>query len=125
MFERNVIGIIGIVIALTGIAIAVFQDEMRSPPAETSATLKSRVVEKSITLLGGEVDKPAEVDAITLTYRGLGFLAFLFGVVSWVRKENHRISALAGALGAVAVAWEYVVIGIGIAVVVLILGAFS
>ena len=123
--KKHAFGIIGIVVALVGIGVAILQDELRGPPPSAQTQLKERVVEKGIELLGGEVEKPMFRDRIVMSYTVLGFIAIVLGVVSYVRKENPRISALSGALGAIAIAWEYVLIGIGIGVVVLILGAFS
>ncbi|MFP6780334.1 MAG: hypothetical protein VCB59_01440 [Gammaproteobacteria bacterium] len=52
-------------------------------------------------------------------------VSLVLGVWSFMVKENHRISGLAGALGVVAMAWEYVLPGVVIAVVGFFLAAFS
>lgn len=79
---------------------------MPSPPIEESEPTKG---------LG------ALHDDVALAYTGLGFVAMILGVVSWIRKDCVRISGGAVALGLMAIAWEFVLIGVGIAIVVFIL----
>jgi hypothetical protein len=55
----------------------------------------------------------------------LGLLALVAGIASFVKNENHRISGLAGALGVVVIGWEYVLIGLVIAVVLFLLANLS
>ena len=125
MIQRNAIGIIGIVIALMGVGIAIFHDDLRSPTQIAPVEMKDRVIEKSAELLGIEVQSESTNDTVTVVQFGLGFLAIVLGVVSWVRKENHRISSAAAALGILVVAWEYVLIAAGVAIVILILGSLG
>jgi len=56
-----------------------------------------------------------------MVYAGLGFVAIVLGVVSWVRKDHIRISGGAVALGLMAIAWQYVLIASGIAIIIFIL----
>lgn len=125
MIQKNLIGIIGIVIALAGVGVAIFQDELRPPPTTTTVQLKDVALEKGAELLGIAVENKKSSDWVRLTQFMLGFLAIVFGVTSWVRKENHRISAAAVSVGIIAVAWEYVLFGVGFAVFVMIIGSLS
>ena len=56
---------------------------------------------------------------------GLGFLAMVLGITSWVRKDHIRLSGGAVAVGLVAVGWEYVLVGLLIAIVILVVANFS
>ena len=96
MFKANRFGLIGIVIATIGIVIAIAQDDLRV-----------KFTPESLKLVGQDVDK--------------GFSRAMLAHVA----ENHLASGLAGALGVVAMAWNYVLIGVVIPVVRVFLAAFS
>lgn len=125
MINKNTFGIIGIFIAIIAITVAVFQDELRPSPPPVSEQLTTRVLEKGVELLVGDVEKKNKRDLVGYTYAGLGLLALMLGVFSFTKKENTRISGLAGALGILAIAWEYVLIGIVIAVVIIIFAEYD
>lgn len=125
MIKNNLIGFIGIFIALVGIGLAIFQDELRPATVSDPTTLSEAVFEKGAELLGVEVEKKRKTDWVTMTLYVLGFIAIVLGVFSWVKNENHRVSAAAAALGVIAVAWEYVLIGVVVAIIMLIAGSFA
>jgi hypothetical protein len=64
-------------------------------------------------------------DSVALVYAALGFLAMVLGIVSWVKKDHIRISGGAISLGLMAVAWQYVLIGVTIAIIIFILANLS
>lgn len=141
------IGLLGLVIGLVAVGIAIFQDDLRAhsappplpppPPPEKDASFKELAIKTGKKLIETKVLKedaaPAPVleepkaprDGIALLYMGLGFLAIVLGVVSWVRKEHIRLSGGAVALGLVAVAWQFVLIGVAIAIIILIVSNVS
>ena len=104
---KNKIGIAGILIALLAIGIAIFQDRLRQPNPPEKASLISKVLHKS-TFISGSKRKSvtSSFDAVTYTYISLGFFALIFGVVSYLKNENHRFSSMAGALSVIAIGWE-------------------
>ena len=57
---------------------------------------------------------------VTMTYLALGLVALAAGVASFLRHENQRVAGMAGALGIIVIGWEYVLIGVLVAVVLLI-----
>lgn len=118
---KNKFGIAGICIAIFAIAIAIFQDDIRPEPPAASTQLVDRVSEAVAKISGAEIEENAAKDWVTLAYIGLGLLALIAGIISFVQKENHRVSGMAGALGVVAIAWEYVLIGVVVAVVLFLL----
>ena len=120
----NKIGIIGIIVAFLGITVAIFQDDIRKTIEPKNAGLRAQVLEKGNALLTGKKET-SDHDKIDYTYIGLGLLALVLGVISYLRKENHRISAASAALGIVAIAWHYVLIGVVISIVILVIGSVS
>lgn len=137
-------GIIGLVVGLIAVGIAIFQDDLFAEPepvVEEEVSLKELALEASKKLIkekllkeeGEEPEPPKgkktvlgmEIDerhnGVQLTYMALGFAAMVLGTISWVKKDHIRISGGAVALGLVAVAWQYVLIGVLIAIVILVL----
>lgn len=139
---KGKIGIIGLIVGLIAVGLAIFQNDLRpqKPPPEPKPepTLKELAVEAGKKVINDKIlkkeDDPPPIpedpltashDRIELTYMTLGFLAMVLGVVSWVKKDHIRISGGAISLGLMAVAWQYVLIGVVIAVVILILANIS
>ncbi len=118
----NKIGIIGIIVAFLGIGIAIFQDDIRAAVEPSKQSLSAQVVEKSKELLLGEKEESGH-DKVDYAYTILGLVALVLGVISYVQKENHRVSSTAAALGIIAIAWHYVLIGVMIAIVLIVLGS--
>lgn len=137
-------GIIGLVVGLIAVGIAIFQDDLFAEPepvVEEEVSLKELALEASKKLIkekllkeeGEEPEPPKgkktvlgmEIEerhnGVQLTYMALGFAAMVLGTISWVKKDHIRISGGAVALGLVAVAWQYVLIGVLIAIVILVL----
>ena len=127
----------GLIIGLVAVGTAIFQDELRPPPPEDNRTLTEVAGEAARNLIREKLlreddGKPAlpstpenQRDVIVITYMALGFAAMALGLTSWIRKEHIRLSGGAIALGLIAVGWEYVLIGILIAVVILIVSHIS
>lgn len=122
---KNRIGIVGICIAVVALGIAIFQDDIRPEQPSATTSLGDRVFEVVKSIGSDDTDKRLSRDWVTLTYIGLGFVALVAGIVSFIRKEDHRVSGMAGAIGVVAIGWEYVLIGVVIAVVLFLLAYFS
>ncbi len=119
---KNKIGTIGIVIALIAVTIAIFQEKLRTENAPVEASITTRVINKGAEIIGVKNNASSEYyDLVSYSYIGLGILALILGIVSYLQKENHRFSGMAGALGVIAIGWEYVLIGIVIAVIIFIL----
>jgi len=125
------VGIIGVVIGLMAIFVAIFQKDIEnriSPPEEQSA--KEILFEAGKKLLKDKIQvESAEVKSslspVDYIYMILGFIAISIGVISWIKKDHIRISGAAISLGLVAIAWEYVLIAIGVAVIIFILANLS
>ncbi|MGJ8674293.1 hypothetical protein [Rubritalea sp.] len=134
---KHKFGTFGILVGLIALCIAIFQNDLRpeesAPIQQPEPTLKELAVEASKKLINDKIlkeetpsvapDIPSEEkhDAIQLTYMALGFLAIVLGAISWIRKDHIRLSGGAISLGIMAVAWQYVLIGITVAVIILII----
>lgn len=119
---KNKIAVIGIVIALLAVSIAIFQDNIRAFDSPPEVSITAKVINKGAEMLALKTTASSErYDAIAYTYIILGLLALTFAIVSYLQKENHRFSGMAAALGIIAIGWEYVLIGIIVAVVIFIL----
>jgi len=146
---KDKFGIIGILIAILAIGIAIFQDDFHAKPRpqiteekSDKSVLKGLAIKAGIRLLRGKEkakEEPNNVapkhsqtlfskgpnDFVKILYMALGFIALILGVLSYIKKEEHRISGMAGALGVIAIAWTYVLYGVVIAVVIYLLANFG
>lgn len=141
-----VLGLIGLLIAFAAwsgqLLTPQIAEALQPPPppkkniAEKVADFGARVVEK---VKGEEKAMPAPMpevqqplvnwnQRIRLIVAGASVLGVLLGVLSWVRGENHRVSIAAMAVGSLALAWSYVLLGIVcgviVAVVIIVLEYF-
>ena len=129
-------GTYGIIIGLLALCIAIFQNDLRPEelePIESEPSLKELAVKASKEFIDDKILKQESTssapqipstekhDAIQLTYMLLGFFAIVLGAISWIKKDHIRLSGGAISIGIIAVAWQYVLIGITIAVIILIL----
>jgi|TARA_B110000263_G_C14781499_1_gene273434 hypothetical protein len=71
-----------------------------------------QVIEKAFNLFRTDDAIVESHDTIDSLYIGFGLVALVLGVCSFIAKQKHRIAGLAGALGVVALAWEYVLIAL-------------
>ncbi|MCB1226434.1 MAG: hypothetical protein KDK99_11520 [Verrucomicrobiales bacterium] len=142
---KQVIGILGLTFGVIAIGVAIFQDNLReitSPPPE-ERSLKELAVSAGKKFLADKLledrSPPAppekasglfsgisnRYDAVAMVYAVMGFAAMILGLISWIRRDHVRISGGAVALGLMAVAWQYVLVGVGIAVVIFLLANLS
>ena len=125
MIKANRIGLIGIVIAVLGICCAIFQDDLRAQITPDSPKIEQSVLKEGIRIFSSGDVSHDKRDVVDFIYMGMGILGLILGVISYIVKENHRIAAAAGALGVMAIAWQYVLIGVLVAVVLFFIGSFS
>jgi stage V sporulation protein SpoVS len=142
--KNHVFGVVGLLIGILSISVALFQENLREttappPPPPEKKSIKELAINAGTNFLREKFDEPAKpsppphkvpgafsgiikkYDSVEFAYAGLGLIAVALGVVSWVRKEQARLASGAIALGVVAIAWHYVVIGIAIAVILFII----
>ncbi len=127
---RHRFATIGLIIGFLAVAVAAFEDHLVAPnqPPEDKRSLGELATEAGKKLLKEKVlkEETAEPPAkpfhpVRIIYTLLGLAAMGLGAVSWIKKEHVRMSGGAVALGLVAVCWQWVLIGVGVAVVVFLL----
>jgi hypothetical protein len=137
----NRLAAIGLVIALIAVGMAAFRNNYlypAPPPEAPKTTLKEVAGEAAKKLLEEKILRrqpaapPVHEDPRRLplhpyqmVYTALGLLGFTLGILSWCRKEHIRLAGAAAAVGLMAVCWEWVLIGVCIAIVILILANLS
>ncbi len=126
-------GVIGLIIGLLALTTAVFQGDLRAafkPANDDSLKFLAIKAGKSLIkrkVLGQQQPDVLERvandthDMIQIIYMALGLLAIIFGIISWLNKEHIRMSGVVISLGLVAIAWQYVIIAVIIAILILII----
>ncbi len=139
---RNRLAIIGLAIGILAVGLAAFRNNFiyQNPTPDTAKpTLKEiageaakKILEEKILHKKPVPHNPSIEDSQRLplhpyqmVYTALGLVALTLGIVSWCRKDHIRLAGAATSLGLMAVCWEWVLIGVCIAVVVLILANLS
>ena len=150
---REYIGIVGLVIGVIAVGIAIFQGNIRDavttpePEVQDERSIKELAIGAGKKILADklrenqedQVPQPTSTpeksgifsgvsdkyDSVALIYAVLGFIAMVLGIVSWVKKDHIRISGGAISLGLMAIAWQYVLIGVTIAIIIFILANLS
>jgi len=137
----NRLAAIGLVIALIAVGMAAFRNNYLYPAAPSESqktTLKEVAGEAAKKLLEEKILRrqaaapPVQEGSSRLplhpyqmVYTALGLLGFTLGILSWCRKEHIRLAGAAAAVGLMAVCWEWVLIGVCIAIVILFLANLS
>lgn len=131
---RHLYSSIGLILGFVAIAIAAFESHLAAsePPKEDKRSLRELAGEASRKLLKEKVLKeapatppPKRYHPVRITYTLLGLAAMGLGTFSWIKKEHIRMSGGAAALGLLAVCWQWVLIGVCIAVVIFLVAHFS
>lgn len=66
-----------------------------------------------------------EVDPWRIVGSSLGVAASILAAIGWARRESARVCLLAAAVGLAAIAWEYLLIAVGVAVVLALVAIFT
>jgi len=131
---RHRYSIIGLIVGFLAVAIAAFESHLAAttPPVEDKRSFRELATEAGKKVLKEKVlkEEPTEVSPkpfhpVRVTYTLMGLAAMGLGAVSWIRKEHVRMSGGAVALGLVAICWQWVLIGVCIAVVIFLLAHLS
>lgn len=131
---RHRYSFIGLIVGFLALAVAAFESHLAAaePPAEDRRSLRELATAAGKKVLKEKVlrETPAEpapkpFHPIRITYTLMGLVAMGLGVVSWIKKEHIRMSGGAVALGLVAICWQWVLIGVCVAVVVFLLAHLS
>lgn len=129
MDKRTHFGVSGIVIGLIALLCALFQVEIeeRLFPKE-KMSISEKAIEKGKSLITQEEQQSKQTyrrTPIDYTIVIFGVVAIILGLISWILKENQRLSIVSLSLGAVAALWQYVLIAVLICVIVVVLAGMS
>lgn len=125
---------IGLIVGFLAVAVAAFESHLvaSNPPPEDKrslgelATDAGKKILKEKILKEGPVEPPPKpFHPVRVSYMLMGLAAMGLGAVSWIKKEHIRMSGGAVALGLVAICWQWVLIGVCIAVVIFLLAHLS
>ncbi len=111
----------GLLFALVGIALAAFEPDIGSVGTKDETALE-RLTSVGARLIGGDdpvVSQPQSLGRYL--FMGAGVLAIVMAAIGFLRHEHLRLVGLAAALGLVAVAWDYVLIAVGLAVLLVVI----
>ena len=129
---RHLYSSAGLLLGFIGLCVAAF--DTHAVKAEPKEEKRGRVLEigtakHTLTLKLRKDDPPppppTPIQPLRIAYTALGLGAIGLGTFSWIRKEHIRMSGGAAALGLLAVAWQWVLIGVCIAIVIFILANIS
>lgn len=137
---RNIFAILGLVLGFLAIGMAAFEKHVAASevpadaPKEDKRTMKELAAEAGKKLLKEKIlkeeqpapkPKPESLSPTRIAYTFLGLIAIACGGIAWMRKENLRMAGGAISAGLIAVAWEYVLVAVGVAAFILILSTFN
>jgi hypothetical protein len=123
--RQSPLACIALGVALLALGLAVLPGEVIDPPPRTTIGLKSLVKALTSTEASPElVAHEARMRGyrIALIVSALGAIGL--AIVGAARRENRVLTIAAAALAGLALTWQYVLVGIGVAVLVAILFAF-
>ncbi len=104
---KNVLAVTGLSLALAGVGVAAFQDEIRDQQASSVESVAQDAMDKGKEIWDG--GRRLRKDAVTTTYMGLGALGFVLGLSGLVKNENKALGLSAMAAGAAAAFWHMLV----------------
>ncbi len=141
---RYGLGLCGLALAMVGLTLAVSRPvitELLKPSpvprrklSETLAGAGAKFVDRMVARARGKAaaprdeppPRPQPPERLWLLYlsiaaTSLGFVGSLSGTAGWIRREDSRLAGSAIAVGALAVAWIYIVAALVIALVIFFL----
>ena len=103
---KNSLALIGLILALAGLGVAIFQDDIRSEQNTSVESLAQDAMDAGKKAWDG--GDRLRKDAITYTYMGLGALGFIFGLAGLIKKENAGMGLVAMVIGAATALWHLI-----------------
>lgn len=130
---RHLYSSIGLILGFLGICVAAFDSHaaQAEPPTNENrgGVLEIGAGKRTLTLKLRKDEPPPPTrrfkQPLRIAYTALGLAAIGLGTFSWIKREHIRMSGGAAALGLMAVAWQWVLIGVLIAIVIFILANLS
>ena len=108
---KNSLAWIGIVLAGIGLAIAVFQDEIRDQQATTVESVTQQAMDQGRLIWSGE--RRFRNDEISFGYLAAGLAGFVLGLGALLKKENPILGLVAMAVAGITLSWHWLINTIG------------
>jgi hypothetical protein len=128
---RHLYSSIGLLLGFVALCLAAFESHLLAaepvPKPDKRGVLEIGAGNRTLTVKLRKEEPPPRklMNPVRVSYTVLGLAAIGLGTVSWIKKEHIRMSGGAAALGLLAVAWQWVLIGVCIAIVVFIIANLS
>ncbi len=129
---RHRYSLVGLILGFAAACIAAFESQLVAseppPKQDRRGVLEVGTGNRTLTVKLRKEEPPPPrkpTSPVRVSYTLLGLAAIGLGTFSWIKKEHIRMSGGAAALGLLAVAWQWVLIGVCFAIVVLIVANFS
>ena len=103
---KNSLALIGLILALAGLGVALFQDDIRDEQATSVETVAQDAMDAGKKMWDG--GDRLRKDNVTYAYMGLGILGFVLGLAGLVKKENAGMGLGAMVIGAAAALWHMI-----------------
>jgi hypothetical protein len=104
---KNSLALLGLFLAVIGLGIAMFQDDLRDEQATTVESVAQQALDKGTEIWSG--DKRFREDAISYSILGLGLVGFVLGLGALLKKENGGLGLLAMVVGGVTMSWHWLI----------------
>ncbi len=134
--SRNTIGIIGVFLGVISLGMALFhfwygpldkQPTLEDAVAEKALSIKERVISKikgDRTPQYAQTQKTYDKDQIfDFATVGLAFIAIVFAVMSFVKREEKRACIAAALLGVGAITFKFLTLALGAIIFVILVAA--
>lgn len=125
------LGLIGLVVSFIGLAVTIFVPmvmDARQPPrelsdvlADTAIKIKERVTNQKA------ATPPPETNwrmIAIISASVVGFIGAVLGVISWIRREDLRLSQAAIGVGVIAIAFHHILAAVVVIIALALIGKF-
>ena len=102
---KNILALLGLVLALSGLGLAIAGDNLREQQTPTVKSVTEQALDKGRELWDGKRRAPR--DRLAQLQMALGALGALFGLAGLLKKEHPLMSLVAMAAGGSAAAWNW------------------
>lgn len=103
---KNMLAVIGLVLALAGLGVAIFQDDIRDEQPTSVESVTQDAMDKGREIWDG--DKRLRKDNVTYAAIIAGALGALMGLLALFKDESKGMALAAMAIGGVAAGWHWI-----------------
>ena len=104
---KNMLAVLGLVLALAGLGVAIFQDSIRGEQKTSVESLTQDAMDAGREIWDG--GQRFRKDNVTYASIGLGLVGFVLGLAALLKDENKGMGLVAMVAGGAAMAWYWLV----------------